>query len=214
MNRLIPYPEFDAELALVRHLLKELPWQRGGNEERGLRSEFRHWTVADHEPSPIMLASLWMRVPGDGWNGLSDTGLDRAVHHAALLLHLLAVGVQPPHEKPPEINLGTAAKLAGVKEGRFTRLVSTPGPARLAAVSRLFRQLRQKNIFYKLTWPAPGDGERDRRSTRRTLRDGRVDDLAAILVFLFSDDPKPAISRWAAGYYRTEDIVPVPSSLN
>jgi len=38
--------------------------------------------------------------------------------------------------------------------------------------------------------------------------------LAAILVFLFSDDPKPAISRWAAGYYRTEDIVPVPSSLN
>jgi len=214
MNRLISTPEFDAELALVRHLTKEFPWQRSGSEDRGLRSEFRRWTVADCEPSPLMLASLWTRVPRAGWDGLSEAGLDRAVHHTALILHLLAVGAQPPHEKPPENNLGTAAKLAGVKEGRFTRLVSAPGPARLAVLSRLFRQFRQKNVSYKMTWPEPAEGEFDRRSARHTLRDSRVDDLAAILVFLFTDDPKPSIRRWAAGYYRTEDIEPVPSSHN
>lgn len=204
MKRMIPWQEFNAELTLVRHLVHEYPWQRGVNEDRGLRSEFRRWDASDQDPSVTMLAPLWRRVPADGWTGLNEIGLDRSVHHAAMLLHLLALGETVFSDKRPASNLGTAARRADVKEGRFNRLVNTPGTARLKALSRLCRQLRQKNVAYRLTISKPSDGEMERRSTLRTLRDGRVDDLAAILTFLFTDNPKVSISRWAAGYYHTD----------
>ena len=205
MNRPIPWSAFDAEVALVRRLVHERPWLRaGGEEDRALRAEFRRWSGDDAEPTTLMLASLWPRVPGGGWRGLDEAGLDRAVHHAALVLHLLALGLDPGAPGAPTTNLGAAAKAAGVAEGRFARLVNTPAPARLETLGRLFRRFRQQNVHLHLTTGTPAEGEKDRRSTRATLHDGRHDDLAALLAFLFTDDPKPAASRWAAGYYRTE----------
>lgn len=204
MNRPIPWPEFDAEVALVRHLISERPWTRSGDDDRALRAAFRRWTTADAEPTPLMLAPLWQRVPAGGWRGLPEPGLDRAVHHAALVLHLLALGLDPDDKGTPTTNLGAAARAAGVAEGRFVRLVNTPAPARLETLGRLFRRFRQQNVHLRLTASAPEEGGGDRRSTRSTLRDTRHDDLAALLAFLFTDAPKPAVSRWAAGYYRTE----------
>ena len=93
MNRLIPWHEFDAEVDLVRYLIRELPWRRAdGSDDRSIRAEYRRWTTSDGEPTPLMLAPLWRRIPADGWNGLNDDATDRAVHHAALVLHLIALG--------------------------------------------------------------------------------------------------------------------------
>jgi hypothetical protein len=125
------------------------------------------------------------------------------------VLHLLALGLDTDGEGQSTFNLGAAAKAAGVAEGRFVRLVNTPAPARLETMGRLFRRFRSRNVLLHLTAGKPSDGEMDRRSTHATLRDSRRDDLAALLAFLFTVDPKPAVSRWAAGYYRTEII---PSS--
>src|SRR5690606_23466250 len=126
------------------------------------------------------------------------------VHHAALVLHLLSLGLDADAPGVPATNLGAAAKAAGVAEGRFARLVNTPAPARLEMLGRLFRRFRQQNVHLHLTAGKPEEGEPERRSTRATLRDSRYDDLAALLAFVFTDDPRPAASRWAAGYYRTE----------
>lgn len=211
MNRSIPRPEFDAEVALVRDLVHERPWTRTGDDDRALRAAFRRWTIAAGEPTPLMLAPLWRhRAVQNGWHDLDEPGLDRAVHHAALVLHLLALGIDGDAPGAPTTNLGAAAKTAGVAEGRFVRIVNTPAPARLETLRRLFRRIRQENVHLRLTADKPADGETDRRSTRATLRDGRYDDLAALLAFLFTDAPKPAVSRWAAGYYRTE-IVHAPA---
>jgi len=212
MNRPIPWPEFDAEVALVRRLVLDRPWVRpNGEDDRALRSAFRHWTPTDGEPTTLMLAPLWPRVPTDGWRGLDEAGVGRAVHHAALVLHLLALGLDPDEPGTPTHNLGAAAKAAGVAEGRFVRLVNAPAPARLGALGRLFRRLRQRGVLLRLTASKPGDGEPDRRSTLRTLHDPRYDDLAALLAFLFTAGPKRSVSRWAAGYYRTEAPAEAPA---
>ncbi|ARA93896.1 hypothetical protein AWN76_012490 [Rhodothermaceae bacterium RA] len=203
MNDLIPWHQFDAELTLVRHLVHDPPWAH--TDDRGLRAAFRRWTPADVEPSVEMLAALWPRVPAGGWKGLDEPGLERAVRHAALVLHLRALGLDPGEPGTPTTNLGAAARAASVAEGRFARLMNTPAPARLEALGRLFRRLRTARVHLHLTAPKPEDGETDRRSTLATLKDLRRDDLAALLAFLFTDDPKPAVSRWAAGYYRTSD---------
>ena len=201
MNDLIPRHQFDAELTLVRHLVHDPPWMR--TDDRGLRAAFRRWSPPDVEPSVEMLAALWPRVPAGGWQGLDEPGLERAVRHAALVLHLLALGLAPDEKGKTTTNLGAAAREAGVAEGRFARLMNTPAPARLEALGRLFRRLRAARVHLHLTAPKPGEGEPDRRSSRTTLRDTRRDDLAALLTFLFTDDPKPAVARWAAGYYHT-----------
>ncbi len=206
MTDRIPWSELDAELALVRHLVHVPPWLR--DDDRGLRAAFRRWTPADEEPSIEMLAALWPRVPAAGWRGLDPPGTERAVRHAALVLHLLALGLGPDEQGQPATNLGRAAQAAGVAEGRFARLMNTPAPARLEALGRLFRRFRAQRVYLRLAAPRPEDGEDDRRSTRATLRDTRRDDLAAFLAFLFTDDPRPAVSRWAAGYYRTEQEAP------
>lgn len=207
-RRPIPWDEFDAEVALVRHLLREIPWRRSSGEDRALRAAYRRWTTADEEPSPLMLQPLWARVPAGGWHGLADDGLDRAVHHAALLLHLVALGEGGTGR--PVDNLGAAAKAANLAEGRFARLVNTPEPARLTALARLFRRFARENVNYRPIAPAgpeqavSEDAERAPAilpSTRATLRDSRRDDLAALLAFLFTNDPKTPASRWAAGYY-------------
>jgi|GEM_PF-6760441 len=202
MNDFIPRHQFDAELTLVRHLVHDPPWMR--TDDRGLRAAFRRWTPADGEPSIEMLGALWPRVPAGKWQGLDEPALERAVRHAALVLHLPALGLDPGEPGKPTTNLGAAAQAADVAEGRFARLMNTPAPARLDALGRLFRRLRAKGIPLHATAPKPGEGEPDRRSTRATLRDTRRDDLAALLTFLFTDDPKAAIARWAAGYYHTE----------
>lgn len=204
MNRPIPWSDFDSEVALVRHLAHTVPWKYNGDDDRALRAAFRRWTTADGEPSPLMLAPLWQRVPASGWRGLDEPSVDRAVHHAALVLHLLALGLDADAQGVPTYNLGAAAKAAGVAEGRFVRLVNTPAPARLETLGRLFRRFRQQNVHLLLTAGKPDDGSIDGRSTRATLRDSRRDDLAALLAFLFTSTPKPAVSRWAAGYYRIE----------
>ena len=211
MNRPIPRPEFDAEVALVRYLVHDRPWARTGDDDRALRAAFRRWTTADGEPTPLMLAPLWQHVPSDGWRGLDEPGVDRAVHHAALVLHLLALGLDADAPGVPATNLGAAAKAAGVAEGRFVRIVNTPAPARLETLGRLFRRFRQQNVHLRLTADKPEEDETDRRSTRATLRDSRYDDLAALLAFLFTDTPKPAVSRWAAGYYRLESTADAPA---
>lgn len=207
MNRPIPRPEFDPEVALVRYLARDVPWRRAdGSEDRGLRATFRRWAAADGDPTPLMLAPLWQRIPAAGWEGLPASSVDRAVHHAALVLHLVALG-EGGSGKPVD-NLGAAAKAADVAEGRFVRLVNSPAPARLEALARLFRQFARKGVPYRVAAPKPAEeeataeGGADRRSTLATLRDTRRDDLAALLAFLFTDDPGPAASRWAAGYYR------------
>jgi hypothetical protein len=202
MNDLIPWKQFDAELALVRHLVHAPPWAR--DDDRGLRAAFRRWTVADEEPTVEMLAVLWPRVPVGGWRDLDEAATERAVRHAALVLHLLALGLAPDEQGQPASNLGAAARAAGVAEGRFARLVNTPSPARLETLGRLFRRFRAQRVQLRLTAPRPEEGQPERRSTARTLRDLRYDDLAALLAFLFTDNPKPAVARWAAGYYRTE----------
>lgn len=206
MNRPIPWPAFDAEVALVRHLVHDRPWVRpGGEDDRALRAAFRRWSTADGEPTPLMLAPLWQHpAVCNNWHDLAEPDLDRAVHHAAFVLHLLALGLDPDDSGTPATNLGAAAKAAGVAEGRFVRLVNTPAPARLETLGRLFRRFRQQNVHLHLTSGKPDENEPDRRSTRATLRDLRRDDLAALLAFLFTDDPKRAVSRWAAGYYRME----------
>ena len=201
MNDLIPRHQFDAELTLVRHLVHDPPWVR--TDDRGLRAAFRRWTPADVEPSVEMLAALWPRVPAGGWRGLDAPALERAVRHAALVLHLPALGLAPDEPGQTTTNLGAAAWKAGVAEGRFARLMNTPAPARLEALGRLFRRLRAARVHLRLTAPKPDEGEPDRRSTWATLRDLRRDDLAALLAFLFTDNPKPAVARWAAGYYDT-----------
>ncbi len=201
----IPWPAFDAEVAFVRRLVQRVPWQRpDGSEDRALRAEYRRWTSADAEPTPLMLAPLWAHAAvAQGWHSLDEAGLDRAVHHAALVLHLVALGEGA--SGAPLDNLGAAAHRAGVAEGRFARLVNTPAPARLETLGRLFRRLARENVSYRATAPPAEEGQPDRRSSRATLRDGRRDDLAALLAFLFTDEPRPAASRWAAGYYRTTD---------
>lgn len=212
MNRLIPWHEFDAEVDLVRYLIRELPWRRAdGSDDRSIRAEYRRWTTSDGEPTPLMLAPLWRRIPADGWNGLNDDATDRAVHHAALVLHLIALGDEGGGK--PISNLGAAAQAAGVAEGRFNRLVNTPPSARLETLARLFRRFDRANVPYRVALPAPSSEDEDatdRRSNRRTLRDSRRDDLAALLTFLFTNDPKPAASRWAAGFYRLtpSDLTP------
>ncbi len=203
MNDRIPWTQFDAELTLVRHLVHDPPWAH--TDDRGLRAAFRRWTPAVVEPSVEMLAALWPRVPAGGWQGLDEAGLERAVRHAALVLHLLALGLAPDEPGKRTTNLGAAARAVGVAEGRFARLMNTPAPARLEALGRLFRRLRAGRVHLHLTAPRPAEGEPDRRSTLRTLRDLRRDDLAALLAFLFTDNPKPAVARWAAGYYHTDD---------
>ncbi len=205
MNRLIPQREFDEEVRLVRYLTREFPWRRSdGKDDRALRAEYRRWTTADTEPTPLMLAPLWRRIPTDGWKGLNEPAIDRAVHHAALVLHLLALG-EGGSGKPVD-DLGAASKAASLAEGRFTRLVNTPQSARLETLARLFRRFGRAGVNYRAAAPHrneddDGDGF-DRRSTRNSLRDSRRDDLAALLAFLFTDDPKASASRWAAGYYR------------
>lgn len=201
MNEAIPAAQFDAELSLVRHLIHEPPWLR--DDDRSMRAVFRRWSPRDGEPSTLMLASLWPRVPVDGWNGLDEMACRRAIHHAALVLHLVSLGLPASESGVPTTNLGAAAKAAGVSEGRFARLVNLPAPARLDALGRLFRQLRAQRVHLHLTAARPGEGEPEGRSTRRTLQDTRRDDLAALLVFLFTNTPRPAAARWAAGYYRT-----------
>ena len=204
MNDFIPWRLFDTECSLVRHLVHDPPWIR--NDDRGLRAAFRRWTPADVEPSVEMLAALWPRVPAAGWQGLEEPDLERAVRHAAYVLHLLALGLAPDEKGKPASNLGEAARAAGVAEARFARLMNTPPSARLEALGRLFRRLRAARVLLRLTAPKPDDGEPDRRSNRNTLKDLRRDDLAAILAFLFTDNPKPAVARWAAGYYHTPNL--------
>lgn len=207
MNRLIPWSEFDAEVALVRYLVHERPWTRTGDDDRALRATFRRWTTADGEPTPLMLAPLWQRVPSDGWRGLDEPGVDRAVHHAALVLHLLALGLDADAPGVPTTNLGAAAKAADVAEGRFVRIANTPAPARLETLGRLFRRFRQQNVHLHIVIKAK-EGE---VPDYRAQRDPRRDELAALLAFLFTDDPKPAVSRWAAGYYRLESTADAPA---
>ena len=92
---------------------------------------------------------------------------------------------------------------------------TVPYAKRLDTLARLFRRFARAGagVRLRLTVARPDEGAADARSTRRTLRDSRVDDLAALLAFLFTDDPKPAVSRWAAGFFRTSpspaDAAPV-----
>ncbi len=200
MNNRIPGPEFDAELGLVRHLVSEPPWVR--SESKGLRAAFRRWTSADLEPSLEMLAPLWRRIPAVGWKGLNDPSTVRSVHHAAFVLHLLALGLDPGGKQ--SFNLGKAAKDARVGDGRFARLMNTPFPSRMEALGRLFRRFRSEGIYLRIAAPRPDEDEFDCRSRRWTARDPRRDDLAAMQMFLFTNDPKIAVARWAAGYFRSE----------
>lgn len=203
MNRLIPWREFDSEVALVRHLIRDLPWRRAdGTDDRAIRAEYRRWTTADSEPTPLMLAQLWPHVPADGWRGLSEPGLDRAVHHAALVVHLLALG--EGGFGTPINDLGAASKAANVAEGRFARLLNAPPSAKLESLARLFRRFGREGVNYRAAAPRSNDDSEgiDRRSKWSTIRDSRCDDLAALLAFLFTEDPKRSASRWAAGYYR------------
>lgn len=192
---------FDAELRLVRHLVHDPPWVGAKRDDRGMRAAFRRWTPDEKIPSVEMLGPLWQRVPAE-WRGLDDEGRDRAVRHAALLLHLRALGLDADQPGSYAYNLGAAAKAAGVAEGRFARLMNTPEPARLEALGRLFRRFRAKRVHLRFAAPGqPAEGEPDRRSYFRSLHDLRRDDLAALLAFLFTDYPKRPVARWAAGYY-------------
>ncbi len=201
MNTFLLWSQFDAELALVRYLVHEPPWLR--TDDRGVRAAFRRWTTTDAEPTVEMLAALWPRVPAGGWGGLDESATERSVRHAALVLHLLALGIDADELGQPAASLGAAARAAGVAEGRFARLMNTPALARLETLGRLFRRFRAQRVHLRLTAPRPEEGQPDRRSTFHTLRDTRYDDLAALLAFLFTDNPKPAVARWAAGYYHT-----------
>lgn len=203
----IPWNQFDEEVRLVRYLIEPPPWKRSGreDEDRGLRAVYRRWSasggdltapaVADRTgPSPEMVAPLWLRNPRqpEGW---SDTDLQRAVDHAAMVLHLIALGADGG---APATSLGAACHRAGVSDKRFIRLMHTPRSARLEALARLFRRLRAANVPVRFA-----SSEQDRRSSRRTLRNLQHDDLAAFLAFLFTDESEDAIARWAAAYYRT-----------
>lgn len=221
----IPYPDFDAEVVLVRNLVERPSWHRperpaGQQTDRALRADYRRWTAADVEPTSLMMASLWQHRAFEdstlegGWRShggklsLNADATQRTVQHAAVLLHLVALaeggaGRAAPSGKPVD-NLGKAARDAGVAEVRFARIVNTAPSARLDTLGRVFRQIGRAGVAYRIAVPRPAEGDApDRRSTYGTLRDSRRDDLAALLAFLFTDNAKPAATRWTAGYYHT-----------
>lgn len=213
MTLSISYRDFDGTVALVRHLVARPPWHRperatGQQNDRALRAEYRHWTSADVEPTPLMLAPLWQRTPVDGWRGLDEASVDRGVHLAAIVLHLVALaeggaGRETPTGAPVD-NLGRAARDAGVAEVRWARIVNAAPSVRLDAVGRLMRQIGRAGVPYRVAAPRADDEDApDRRSTRQTLHHPQRDDLAALVAFLFTADSKPAASRWTAGYYHT-----------
>ncbi|MFN3314762.1 MAG: hypothetical protein ACK46Q_15045, partial [Hyphomonas sp.] len=143
MTLTLPHPDFDATLHLVRRLVEPRPWHRperppGRQTDRALRAEYRHWTSADEEPTPLMLAPLWQHgterkhptFPDDvlerGWaspddrHRLSPEATERAVRLAAVVQHLVAVaeggaGRETPGGSAVD-NLGRAAQLADVGE--------------------------------------------------------------------------------------------------
>ncbi len=175
---------------LIRHSVEHPPWllPRGDSHSetnRGTWAAFKRWTAADQEPSVEMLAAVW-KSPFFSSFGLDGHALDEAVRRATLILHVYAL-MSP--DGPMLDNIGTACSYraggtskAIVSEARFARIVNTPPPwiHRLEALARLARRFRAAGIRVK-----HGDAVQMHR-------------------FVFGDNTKRVIARWANSYYHVE----------
>jgi len=197
----LSYDDLDAEAVFLRPLLRRPPWRTyGDKEDTGIHALFRRYRpgTAPHTLSPELRGAVWggtAFVP-DALKD-NDAGLIRAVDHAALVLHLLARG---PAASPNGLDFGKGCSKAGLSDTRFTRLMGTPQPRRLEALSRVMQRLEKAGT--PLRWVAE-DAEMQSRPWNAHLPS--TDEVWPMLNFLFGYEPDPSIARWAAGFFGTRD---------
>ena len=216
--------ELDAEAVFMRPLLRRPPWHRDGDQEdTGVRALFRRYRpgTAPHALSPELRGAVWERASffpdaiGD------DEALrSRAVDHAAFMLHLLARG--PANSAANGFDFGAAClmpradrkKNRPLTDARFTRLMGTPRPQRLEALSRVMQRLEKASV--PLCWAVNAeDKKRQSFSWNASLRS--TDEVWPLLNFLFGyDPPDRSIARWAAGFFGTrggaDDVTDEPTA--
>lgn len=205
------YPgQLDDEAALLRSLLRRPPWLPYGDdvkEDTATRTLFRRFRPgqAPHALSPELRGAVWERVWAQG-TGIpealrdDEASLSRAVDHAALVLHLLARG---PAARPNGLDFGAACRRAVLSDTRFVRLMGTPQPLRLEALSRVMQRLERTGA--PLRWFA---NETEQYSRSWNVRHTSTDEVWPMLNFLFGYDPDPSIARWATGFFRTVEPEP------
>lgn len=193
------------ELRALARLVDPAPWEppsydASRREDRSLRSAYRRWNPAQSAPPVELLAPIYdvlteaeERYAKEGWEPLipadaSARAPERIAHRAAVVLHLLAQLPERAEARMTTHNFGDACRKAGIANARFARLVSPPTneARRVAALSRVFRQLRSEGIVLRVVDPT---GVRPNR-----------DELARLHAFLFGT-PRHAVSGWARGYF-------------
>ena len=167
-----------------------------------MRALFRRYRpgTAPHALSPELRGAVWERAAFFP-DAIKDDEIERvrAVDHAALVLHLLARG---PVANPNGLDFGAACRGGGLSDVRFARLMGTPQPRRLEALSRVMQRLEKAST--PLRWVVDKE-DNERQSFSRNAYDTRTDEIWPFLNFLFGYDPDRSIARWAAGFFGTKD---------
>lgn len=187
VNRIPNWTQLRREASLLEHLIQSPPWiqlHEPHDVDTAVRAAFRRWAPAEEEPSVLMIATMWDRVEREGWlHELSNEEQRNVISRLARTLHLFALATE---EGPSLSSFGAACAFRPAKSqapiisnGRFARLVNAPSDTqrRLEALDRAFRHFRQKNVRVQAS------------------------DAENLLAFLYTDNPKPVISRWANDYF-------------
>ncbi len=197
-DRIPNWTQLRQEASLLQRLIQRPPWIQQYEPHdvvTAIRAAFRRWAPAEQEPNLLMIAALWERLGNESWlRELSEEESRHVISRLARSLHLFALASEEGTAcssfgaacafKPPK------SKAPIVSVARFARLVNQPPetPRRLEALSRAFRYFRQKGVRVK------------------------PDDAENLLIFLFTDDPKSVVSRWANDYFsRLEGATPESS---
>lgn len=198
-DRIPNWTRLRQEAAMLRRLVERPPWikQREPHDvDTATRAAFRRWAPADVEPSVLMIQAVWDRLGCETW--LRELPEEQQRHTASRLARALHLFALAPEEGPACSSFGAAcafqppkSKAPIISHGRFARLVNPPPDVqrRIETLSRAFRYFRQKGVRVK------------------------PDDAENLLAFLFTDDSKPVVARWANDYFgRPADAEPSPES--
>lgn len=186
-DRIPNWTQLRQEAAVLQRLVECPPWiqlYEPHDVDTAVRASFRRWAPAEVEPSVLMIQAIWERAENEAWlQKLPTEQQQHTVSRLARTLHLFALA---PEEGPARSSFGAAcafqapnSKAPIISRGRFARLVNPPPDTqrRLESLGRAFRHFRQKGVRVK------------------------SEDAEKLLAFLYTDDPKSVVARWANDYF-------------